>query len=298
MDKIFVGLGEVLWDMLPQGKVLGGAPANFAYYANQFSGNGIIVSAVGDDPLGNEILSDLQNIKMDTNYIQANSFPTGTVEVEFDSNNQPQYNIIENVAWDYVEMNSDLETLAKKTSAVSFGSLAQRSDIARNTINAFVKATPSACLKIFDINLRQHYYTKEIIDESLQQANILKINEAELLILAEILELENQSEKQILEQLINNYNLQLSVLTKGKKGCLICSNKGCFVSNCGVEVQVKDPVGAGDAFSAVVAYCVTQNMSLEKTACLANKVAGYVCTQTGATAILPDDLLSEFTESS
>ncbi len=294
MPKIFVGIGEVLWDMLPQGNVLGGAPANFAYYANQLGETGIVASAVGNDVLGSAVLANLKEKQMDVSYIQTNSSPTSTVKVEFDSLSQPQYTITENVAWDFMQMNPALQVLAKQTSVVTFGSLAQRNLNARNAINTFVNGTPSDCLRIFDINLRQHYYTQEIIETSLQQANILKINDDELLVLANMFNITSTVEGQVLQQLLNSYNLKLIVLTKGEYGCRLYSKESPSTSDCGSKITVKDPVGAGDSLSAAVAYCMINKIPLDKTAYLANRVANYVCTQAGATAVLPPELLSEF----
>ena len=185
MNKRYVvGLGEVLWDVLPEGKKLGGAPANFAYHAGQFLGmdNTIAVSALGEDKLGDETIEALKEHGL--NYLLPRvPYPTGTVQVQLDEQGIPTYDIKENVAWDNIPFDDDIAEIARNCRAVCFGSLAQRNVVSRETIQKFLDATPADCLKIFDINLRQQFYTQEILRESFQRCNILKINDEELVLI-------------------------------------------------------------------------------------------------------------------
>jgi fructokinase len=185
MKQLIVGLGEALWDCLPEGRKLGGAPANFAYHTGQFGHDSLAISAVGNDALGKETLDEFD--KKGVNYLMPEvDYQTGTVQVELDSEGIPTYDIKEGVAWDNIPFTPEIEEAAKNCRAVCFGSLAQRSSVSRQTIQKFLEATPKDCLKIFDINLRQNFYTKEIITNSLQHANILKINDEELVLIGRL----------------------------------------------------------------------------------------------------------------
>lgn len=289
----FVGLGEILWDMLPAGKQLGGAPANFAYHAQALGTQGFVASVVGEDELGNQIINCLHKLNLDQHCITVDSeHPTGTVDVQVDSYGNPTYIIHEKRAWDYLGWNEDLGNLAAKTDVVCFGSLAQRNDISRESIQTFLKHTSSACLRVFDINLRQSFYTKQIIQESLEQSNILKLNEDELLVIAEMLGL-GKTETQILDQLVEQFSLRLVALTKGNIGSRLYSSREDS-SHRGFEVKLEDTVGAGDSFTAAMTLGMLKGYGLEQINKYANQVACYVCSQTGATPALPPDLMKLF----
>jgi fructokinase len=284
-----IGIGEILWDMLPAGRQLGGAPANFAYHAQALGGSGIIVSAVGDDALGREIIQQLDKLKLTTDYVNTSqSYATGAVTVEVNEDGQPDYTIHENVAWDYLAPSDNLITLAAQASAVCFGSLAQRSPTSRDTIQQFLKQTSPQCLRIFDINLRQSYYDFELIQQLLQLSNVLKLNDEELMTLAELLHFSG-SESELLEKIQHTYGINLIALTKGSRGSLLFSGR-IRSEHPGFPADVIDTVGAGDAFTAALAIGLVLQYSLEQINEYANRIASYVCTQAGATPALPEDI--------
>lgn len=285
MNYKIIGIGELLWDMLPSGKQLGGAPANFAYHTN-----GILVSAIGNDELGKEILTKLDSLSLNKDYIHINNEkPTSTVSVELDEQGKPTYIIHENIAWDFIPNTAELMQLAKTADAVGFGSLAQRSNMSHNTIQAFLKATPTNTLRIFDINLRQSYYDKAIIESSLQLANILKINDEELPIVAEMLTLSGDDEIAIMKSLTNKYELNLIALTKGDKGSILYTKEQTSIHK-GYPTTIEDTIGAGDSFTAALTMGLLKQHDLDKINDHANRVAAFICSQKGATAKLPPQL--------
>lgn len=290
MKNIIVGLGEILWDVLPTGKILGGAPANFAYHISQFGYDGYAVSAIGQDDLGEEILQNLNTKKL--NYqIEKTEFPTGTVQVTLDEKGIPSYEICENVAWDNIPFSAEIEKLAKNTQTVCFGSLAQRSEVSKRTIHSFLEAMPNDALKIFDINLRQHFYTLELIEESLNKCDMLKINDEEVIVVANLLGWENKTELEVCKQLLINYNLKILVLTKGVEGSYVLTpDETSFRPT--PKVTVADTVGAGDSFTAAFIAAILSGKSISVAHQLAVDVSAYVCTQKGAMPLLPQELLS------
>ncbi len=291
-DKEFniVGLGEILWDMFPHGKKLGGAPANFAYHAQCLYGKGFVVSAVGGDELGNEILERLDSLGLSKEYVAIDrGHPTGTVTVKLDKAGQPEYTIHEDVAWDNIPYTEKLAELAARTDAVCFGSLAQRSAVSHNTIDKFLKSTRPVCLRVFDVNLREAFYSKEIICDSLKLCNILKLNNDELPVIAELCSISGD-EKEILSGLIEKYSLDLVALTMGKEGSrLITTEEDSFYE--AEDVEVVDAVGAGDAFTGAMVMGLLNKSPLKAIHKHASRVADYVCTQKGATPEIPDDLV-------
>ena len=278
MKKTIVGIGEILWDMLPSGKALGGAPANFAYHAGRLGEEGWAVSAVGDDALGREIL-DLVKSKGLRNLIAVTDKPTGTVQVELDDRGVPAYNIMEDVAWDNIPFTPEMEELAKRADAVCFGSLVQRMN-SRPSVMRFIRAMRPDALKVFDINLRQHYYSCEVLEESLMLADILKINDEEIRIVAGMLGLSDDAVTACRE-LIGNYGLRLVILTKGPEGSeVITADK---VIPQGVDdVEIVDTVGAGDSFTAAFTVAYLRGDSLAEAQRLASATASYVCSRKGA----------------
>ena len=290
MENIIVGIGEILWDVFPAGKVLGGAPANFAYHVSQFGFEGVALSAIGNDALGNEIIENLS--KKELNYIiEKTPFATGTVQVTVDSKGIPQYEICENVAWDNIPFTPEMEELARKTQTVCFGSLAQRNSVSRATINRFLDCLPETALKIFDINLRQHFYTLELIEQSLQRCNILKINDDEVLIVGQLFGWESKSELEICNQLLHSCDLEIVVLTKGTLGSyVVTKNETSFKPT--PLVDVADTVGAGDSFTAAFVAALLHSQSISDAHQLAVDVSAYVCTQHGAMPVLPESLIS------
>ena len=292
-EFIVVGLGEILWDMLPDGKKLGGAPANFAYHAQALGEHGIVVSCVGKDNLGKEILDSLDSLGLDRQFVAVDDeHPTGTVTVELDEDGKPNYTIHENAAWDFIPFDSNLYDFAGKIDAVCFGSLCQRSDISHKTICSFLNATKSDCIKVFDINFRQSFYNREIVSTMLELSNVLKLNDEELPVLADILTI-NGSESDILSHLAERYQLRLIALTRGANGSLLYTRNESS-SHQGLPARIADTVGAGDSFTAALTLGLLRGYSLERINEHANKVASFVCSQDGATPILPDSLVEEY----
>ncbi len=279
MKKIIIGLGEILWDVFPERKILGGAPANFAYYVSQFGFNGYVISAVGDDILGKNILNSLEEKSL--NYlIETTSFPTGIVQVTLSGEGIPNYEICENVAWDNIPFTEHTQKLANKASAVCFGSLAQRSKTSRETIRKFLLATPPDCLRVCDINLRQHFYDQNVIEESLEICNVLKMNEDELEILADMIKLDVINDIEFCKQLLKKFHLEIIILTKGTEGSYIFTkNDMSFQST--PKVQVADTVGAGDSFTAAFVSAFLSDKSIKESHRIAVEVSAFVCQKYG-----------------
>ena len=289
MSNIVTGIGEVLWDVLPEGKKLGGAPANFAYHVSQFGFESRIVSAIGPDMLGEELLSGLGDKGLDC-MIETVPYPTGTVQVELDGNGIPCYDIRQDVAWDNIPYTSALEGLAKQTSAVCFGSLAQRSVVSRETINKFLDAMPEGnTLKVFDINLRQGFYTKEILCNSFKRCNVLKINDEELVTVSRMFGYPGIDLQDKCWILLAKYNLKMLILTCGVNGSYVFTpGNVSFVET--PKVEVADTVGAGDSFTATFVAALLKGMPIAEAHRLAVEVSAFVCTQNGAMPVIPDYL--------
>lgn len=289
-NVLVVGMGEALWDVLPEGKKLGGAPANFAYHVSQFGLDSRVVSAVGDDKLGMEILENFRDKDLNC-MIEIVPYPTGTVQVELDAVGIPCYDIKEGVAWDNIPFTPALEDLARQTRAVCFGSLAQRSVVSRETINRFLDAMPedNDILKIFDINLRQSFYTKEILCNSFKKCNILKINDEELVTVSRLFGYPGIDLQDKCWILLAKYNLKMLILTCGVNGSYVFTpGEISFVET--PKVDVADTVGAGDSFTAAFVSSLLKGLSIRDAHKLAVETSAYVCTQNGAMPVLPDYL--------
>lgn len=288
-NTIVVGMGEALWDVLPEGKKIGGAPANFAYHVSQFGLNSRVVSAVGDDKLGMEILDNFREKKLNA-MVEIVPYPTGTVQVELDAEGVPCYDIKEGVAWDNIPYTPALEDLAKHTKAVCFGSLAQRSVVSRDTINRFIDAMPAEdTLKIFDINLRQGFYAKEILCNSFSKCNILKINDEELVTVSRMFGYPGIDLQDKCWILLAKYNLKMLILTCGVNGSYVFTpGNVSFVET--PRVEVADTVGAGDSFTAAFVSSILSGLSIGEAHKLAVETSAYVCTQNGAMPVLPQSL--------
>lgn len=288
---MIVGMGEALWDMLPEGKKLGGAPANFAYHASQFGLKSCVVSAVGDDPLGKEILDNFREKKL-YGIVDTVPFPTGTVQVSLNAEGIPCYDIKEGVAWDNIPFTPLLADLARRTRAVCFGSLAQRNSVSRNTINKFLDSMPNDgnVLKIFDINLRQNFYNEEILCNSFEKCNVLKINDEELETISRMFGYSDIDFQHQCQAFIANYNLKILILTCGVKGSYVFTPE--YVSFIETpEVDVADTVGAGDSFTATFASSILKGKSIREAHEAAVRVSAYVCTQNGAMPVIPSSYL-------
>ena len=288
LDKKYcVGLGEILFDVLPTGSQLGGAPANFAYHAGQHGLLSVAVSAIGKDELGEEALHILDEKKL--KYVLPRvDYPTGTVQVELDAEGVPTYDIKQGVAWDNIPFTDDIKEIAVNCGAVCWGSLAQRSESSRQTIYNFLDHTPENCLKIFDINLRQNFYNKDIICESLKRCNILKINDEELVTIGRLfgypgLDIENKC-----WLILGKYNLDMLVLTCGVNGSYVFA-PGSMSFQETPKVEVADTVGAGDSFTGTLCASILKGKSIAEAHKRAVEVSAYVCTQAGAMPKLPGE---------
>lgn len=284
--KIMVGVGEILWDMLPEGKQLGGAPANFACHATQLGNEGVIVSSVGNDSNGLEILKLLEKKNVSHLISSNNQYPTGIVSVDVDELGVPAYTIHEDAAWDHLLPGENHKKLAERADVICYGSLASRNPDSAQAISQCIAATSPQCLRIFDVNLRQDYFDAKMLHKLLNLSTILKLNDEELLVVAELLFLSG-SETNLLQLLQHAYDLDLIILTKGEFGSRLFSmEKGNSIVE-GHNIKVVDTVGAGDAFTAAVATGLCLDMPLHEMHHFAANVAAYVCSQAGAVPNLP-----------
>ncbi len=286
---IVVGIGEVLWDLLPEGRRIGGAPANFAFHASMQGAEAYAVSAIGDDLDGRDIIAELRNKGQSTEYIA--TLPqrkTGTVTVEL-ANGTPSYTIHAPVAWDFIPFSAHLERLASEADAVCFGTLAQRGDVSATTIRCFLSRTRPECLKIFDVNLRQKFYSAELIDSSLRQCNLLKISDEELPVVAELLGFDG-SDESVISALMCRYGLKYAVLTLGGEGSVFCDGQAfAAFSACNFGPKV-DTVGCGDSFTAVLTVGLLFGLQPGKAMRHASRIAGLVCASHGAMPEIPEKL--------
>lgn len=294
--KYVIGIGEALFDCLPEGRKLGGAPANFAYHVSQFGLNGCAVSAIGDDELGREIIDKFNAVQL-KHILPVVEQPTGTVKVTLDDKGVPQYEICLGVAWDNIPLTNEMLDIAHQAQAACFGSLAQRSQTSRETIQAFLDAMPDDALRVFDINLRQSWYTAEVIVESLQRANVLKINDEELDVVAtmllgeptvpgKLIAEDPEKTRRICRELIARYELDMLILTCGAIGSYVFTDsKESYVAT--PKVQVADTVGAGDSFTATFVAQLLLGKTIREAHEKAVAVSAYVCTQHGAMPLLP-----------
>lgn len=290
MKDVVVGMGEALWDVLPEGKKIGGAPANFAYHVSQFGLPSCVVSAVGDDALGNEIIENFTSKGLN-HLIAKVPYPTGTVQVEIDQAGIPQYEIKENVAWDNIPYTEELEKLAANTKAVCFGSLAQRNVVSRETIGRFLDAMPKNddSLVVFDVNLRQGFYNKEILCNSMERCNILKINDEELVTVSRMFGYPGIDLQDKCWILLGKYNLKMLILTCGINGSYVFT-PGNVSFQPTPKVEVADTVGAGDSFTAAFIASILKGRSVQEAHSRAVQTSAYVCTRKGAMPILPAEL--------
>ena len=296
-----VGLGELLWDLLPSGRQLGGAPANFAYFANLLGDRGVVASRVGNDDLGRKAADRLRQLGSSTEYLQCDpTHATGTVEVRLDAAGQPQFEIARPVAWDVLEWTPAWKNLAEKADAVCFGSLAQRSAASRQTILLFLRSTRPRTLRVFDVNLRPPFYSREVLEASVAVADIVKLNHDELPVLAGLLGIPFSGQRSTAQALLHTSNAKLVCVTRGSCGSLLLGNEGA-VEHPGFRVAVADTVGAGDAFTATLVHHCLREAPLQEMNQAANRVGAWVATQAGATPVPPsgnlrsvlDDLITQ-----
>jgi len=292
MRPRIVAIGEVLWDLLPSGAILGGAPANFAFHARGLGAEVSLISRVGNDDLGREIQRRCEAAGLASGTLQVDpGLPTGTVSVELSADGQPRYTIHEQVGWDALAADGAALATVANAGAICFGSLAQRSSGSRESIGVLLAATPPAALRIFDINLRQSFYSREVLDNSLRLANVLKLNDAELPVLAEMFGLKGDERAQ-LATLAERWELRAVALTRGARGALLLAPDGFSEHPGKAPPSVRDTIGAGDAFTAVLAIGLLAQWPLDVINDRANAVAAYVCSQSGATPELPPSFSS------
>lgn len=295
MKSVFkvAGLGEVLWDLLPTGKQLGGAPTNFAYMTSLLGDEGIVTSRVGRDPLGQEIVETATRLGLGIQDVQFDEIhPTGTVNVTVDDAGQPRFTITESVAWDFLEWTPAWKELAGQTDVVCFGSLAQRSSTSRETIGHFLRALPENALRIFDVNLRQKFFSAEVLAESCHSANVVKLNHEELPVVAGLLGLTYGNEETCARRLLDRFGLRLICITRGGGGSFL-ANSSEVSTHPGYKIKVADTVGAGDAFTACLAHHYLRGASLAEINEQANQFAAWVASQPGGTPSLKGRSLQE-----
>jgi fructokinase len=300
MDFNVVGIGEVLWDLLLTGPQLGGAPANFAYHANALGAHAYVITRVGDDDHGREIIRRFREMGIRSGAIQVDErAPTGTATVTLSGNGLAHFTVHENVAWDFIAATHEALALVAQAHAICFGSLAQRSASSRQAIHQLLAAAPTDSLRVFDINLRQKFYSRAVIEHSLRIANVLKLNDDELPAIAEMLSLRGAIEEQM-KQLADTFHLRLIALTRGAQGSVLYQSKSGAGgeerwSNCPSRaVDVVDTVGAGDSFTAALVMGLLRKMDLDEINLLANDVARYVCSHAGGTPPLPSEFAKRF----
>ncbi len=288
MKRLVVGLGEVLWDMLPEGRKIGGAPVNFAYHAGQFGIDTMAVSAIGNDKLGEDTIAEM-NGKHLNHIFPSVPYPTGSVQVKLDEKGVPAYDIKENVAWDNIPFTNEIESVARSCRAVCFGSLAQRNAVSRNTIRKFIESTPSGCIRIFDINLRQNFYTSNVIHDSLELCNILKINDEEIMLVSRMFNYDSSNIENVCRTIMEDFSLEKVILTCGTKGSYIFTKGGVsFMPT--PKVNVADTVGAGDSFTGSFCAAILRGLPVAEAHKKAVEVSAYVCTQNGAMPEIPESM--------
>jgi fructokinase len=293
MRPLVIGIGEVLWDVLPSGPRMGGAPANFACHAQALGAEGAIVSSVGADELGSQLLERLAGLGVLTAGISINaSRPTGTVAVELGPDGQPGYTICEGAAWDHVEAQEGALSMMSAASAICFGTLGQRSASSRRAIRRLIQAVPPQAIRVFDVNLRQSFYSSELIHDSIDLANVIKLNDSELPVIADFMNLRGSLRDQ-LEAVLERYELRMIAYTRGADGSILWDGAH-WCEHPGLASGVKDTIGAGDSFGAAATLGLLQGWPLEWISATANEVAAHVCSCVGAIPPMPEPLRRRF----
>ncbi len=284
MGKKIVAFGEIVWDVLPNGKVLGGTPSNMVFRCNSFGEEGFLLSRVGDDGLGHAALKKLKELGIEDNNVQMDTeFPTGTVNITFDDNGDPIYNVTLGVAFDHIEFSSEALKLAREADCLFFGLLPQRFGLSKNTIRELIKESPDS-RKFFDLKLFEHFFNKGVVEFLLEAANIVRIKEKEVETLCEKLNLDFGDLEFFGKQLAKNYKLDLVLVTRGKEGVFAYhKSRGAYWSN-GYEVKMKDNIGSGMAFSAGFLHYYLNGKSIEKALDFGNAAGALNATKRGATA--------------
>ena len=293
MPHTVVGIGELLWDVFPHGRRMGGAPVNFACHCRQLGARGIPVSCVGDDEDGRELVRSVQALGLETDYLQVRQeAPTGTVSVALDGEGVPRYRIREGVAWDFIRIDNALAVLSESVDALCFGTLAQRGEYSRAAIQRFVGMCPERAIKIFDVNLRQAFHSAGVIDASLRLANVLKVSDNELPVLARQYGLAGAPIDQLMK-LIELFNLRLVAYARGSEGSILVT-RDQVVEHPGCKPNVVDTVGAGDSYTATLCMGLLSGFPIQEIIHHASRVSAFVCEQSGATPVLPESLVARF----
>jgi fructokinase len=291
-----VAVGEILWDLLPDGDQPGGAPANFAYHARALGNTVHLISRVGHDPLGERLLNHLEVNNLDSSLVQRDPDAlTGTVSVEIRPGGHPTYTIRENVAWDHIEVTEEAEQIVSQCHSICFGTLAQRHSRSRASLLHLLKTSPPHAKRVFDVNLRQHFYSDEIIRTSLEQSSLLKVNDEELPVIAAAAGCSG-SDATIAHSLLEKYHLELIALTRGSAGSTLFS-RDQRSDLPAPPISVRDTIGAGDSFTAALLTGLLRGKPLAECHRLASSLAAWVCTQPGATPSPPQTILQSLTSS-
>lgn len=294
MPKKIAAFGELLWDLLPNGKVLGGAPANFIYRINSFGDNGTLLSKVGNDKAGKEAREALKNLGVSDENVQTDyEFPTGSVKVKIDNFGNADYNIITDVAYDHIEINTEMMDAFGQADCVCFGTLVQRYGISKNTLRELIHES-SEVVKFLDINLRKKCYTAASIEDSLRMTNILKTNDEELLITKDLLNLKHENLKDLAQETIEKYNLEIILCTLGSNGAFCLTNEDVFYYDPGYQISLGDTVGSGDAFSAGFVHYYMNGYPIDEALRFGNAAGAMVATTTGATSPIAKEEILNF----
>ena len=294
MPKKIAAFGELLWDILPNGKVLGGAPANFIYRINSFGDQGTLLSKVGNDKAGKEAREALRKLGVSDENVQTDyEFPTGMVKVKIDVDGNPDFNIITEVAYDHIEINTEMIDAFSEADCVCFGTLVQRYGISKNTLRELIHESPDV-VKFLDINLRKKCYTAASIEDSLRMTNILKTNDEELLITKELLGLKNENLKDLAQETIDKFNLDIILCTLGSNGAFCLTKEDVFHYDPGYQINLGDTVGSGDAFSAGFVHYYMNGYAIDEALCFGNAAGALVATTTGATAAISKEEILGF----
>lgn len=322
-QRLILGIGELLWDILPRGRraggiaiggpdasetstlagFLGGAPANFSVMAGRLGDHAVLLSRIGRDDLGRQAMDQLDPMPVDASSIQIDSMhPTGQVTVDI-SSGEPKYQIQEKAAWDFLNLTEEWIHLAQRADAICFGSLAQRSRESRHVIQTLAAETSSSCIRVFDVNLRAPYYSDEVVQESLELATVLKLNEGEMPVVLNLLGLPYVDEADGMqlrieaERLLGEFpSLELVAVTRGNRGSLLV-RRDEWSEHPGIPVSVADPVGCGDAFTAALTHYMLRGASLARLNEAGNRWGAWVASQAGAMPLLADDVRASIASS-
>ena len=290
---VTVGLGELIWDFLPGGRQLGGAPTNFAYVSRLLGNESVVASRIGSDTLGTEALVRLNGLGVSTEHLQVDpDHPTGTVRVRLDERGEASFAVNENSAWDYLEWTSGWAELSRKADVVCFGTLGQRVEQARRTIIRFLETTRPGALRVFDVNLRHTFFNAEMLERSLKLATVVKLNQEELSMLGRMLGFDEETEERMAKRLLDQFGLELVAITRGERGSLLVSVEATS-DHPGFRVRVRDTIGAGDAFIAALAHYYLRRAPLPLISEAANRMGAWVATQEGATPALGAQTLTQ-----